>query len=246
MLMIEVRQFLRVRILEAYRRVQVFTLERPFSSLKGDPAIIIAILEGKRPERPEKMAGRIALESIWDLTQRCWHQEAHERPAMSAVRSRLEECLSIESSAVSPAERPPTPLPHDVAVVASSVRPPAPLAHEHTAPHQHQQAHRGGRALAPFKPMDWQTHFGGGGGGAQPAPRRMRAGSIEGITYPDEWVVPDAGTARSWLNPQTQGPPSPGSRLVTRSHSVPSDEETSERDDAGGCREKCTKCCIIC
>jgi len=85
MVMIEVRRgcsdVYRALIYCCFALTQVFTGGIPFI---GDPSVtaLLAIVQGKRPPRPEHPA---FTEELWALVQCCWDQEPHLRPGVPGV-----------------------------------------------------------------------------------------------------------------------------------------------------------------
>ena len=62
-----------------YTSTQVFTGVVPFNN-KPPVATMVAIMGGKRPQRPEHPA---FTDELWTLIQRCWDQDPHSRPEVS-------------------------------------------------------------------------------------------------------------------------------------------------------------------
>ena len=64
-----------------YTLTQVFTGAVPFGN--SLPAVaLVAIMDGRRPSRPTHSN---FTEGLWELVQRCWHQNHHLRPGVSEV-----------------------------------------------------------------------------------------------------------------------------------------------------------------
>jgi hypothetical protein len=61
----------------------------PFSKL-ADPAVVIKVNKGTRPERPTHTDLGLT-DSVWSLTEACWNQQRNERPPISTVLSLLKE-----------------------------------------------------------------------------------------------------------------------------------------------------------
>ena len=61
--------------------MKVFSGKVPFSEMT-DPAAISSIMGGKRPTRPNHCD---FTESLWALTQKCWDEEAQNRPEVREV-----------------------------------------------------------------------------------------------------------------------------------------------------------------
>lgn len=65
---------------------QVFTGAIPFHGSSSN-RIVVSILQGKRPERPEHPS---FTDELWSLVQRCWDDAPHSRPPTSEVLGTLE------------------------------------------------------------------------------------------------------------------------------------------------------------
>jgi len=80
--------------------IEVFTGRPPFSEFT---ALVIPslIMDGKCPVRPQEGQELGLTDSIWDMTNRCWHKDPARRPAMMEVVGLLRELfispLSIEA-----------------------------------------------------------------------------------------------------------------------------------------------------
>ena len=70
---------------------KVFTGEVPFSEIVV-PAAMKSIMDGERPMRPNHPD---LTESLWTLTQKCWADEARDRPKMWEVIKVLKELLAL-------------------------------------------------------------------------------------------------------------------------------------------------------
>ena len=67
-------------------RAQVLSGDVPFSDLKTNWMVLVAVLEGKRPPRP---AHPSCTHDFWTLIQRCWDQVPQLRPDISRVLQTL-------------------------------------------------------------------------------------------------------------------------------------------------------------
>ena len=65
----------------------------PFHRQQGDPVVAKKVLDGERPERPQRGEGRWFNDEIWDLLERCWKHEPSDRPSAQDVF----ECLDMAS-----------------------------------------------------------------------------------------------------------------------------------------------------
>ena len=67
------------------------TGERPYVHIKRNAEVVVRMLKGERPRRPE---GSIYTErglddSLWHLLQRCWRAEPAERPSIQEALDAL-------------------------------------------------------------------------------------------------------------------------------------------------------------
>ena len=65
--------------------MQVFTGDVPFSAGSSLMAVL-AIMEGKRPQRPTHPA---VTEDLWKFIQHCWRQDPQSRPDAAEVSQTL-------------------------------------------------------------------------------------------------------------------------------------------------------------
>ena len=81
---------------------EVLTGRPPFGAEKRrHPEIILRVLEGKRPRKPEK-AGDIGFGGgTWELVQKCWHQDREERPTVERISKHFQH-VERTSSTVPP------------------------------------------------------------------------------------------------------------------------------------------------
>jgi len=66
--------------------IEVFTGQVPFHKLI-ESAVILRIVKGKRPLRPEGSRGLGFSDDVWGMVERCWHQEPGQRPKISEVQA---------------------------------------------------------------------------------------------------------------------------------------------------------------
>ncbi|KAJ3843650.1 kinase-like domain-containing protein [Lentinula raphanica] len=64
--------------------VEILTQKPPFSGCKNDASVILSLMEHQRPLRPPNCS-----DSIWDITTRCWMQEAEYRPSIHEIEKNL-------------------------------------------------------------------------------------------------------------------------------------------------------------
>ena len=78
---------------------KAFTGRAPFSEFTT-PVIILKIMDGERPARPQEAQELGLTDSMWEMTVRCWHQDPAQRPMMTEVVGLLLKLLlflSIEA-----------------------------------------------------------------------------------------------------------------------------------------------------
>jgi len=66
--------------------VQVFSGAIPFGDGVSSVSAMLAIVQGKRPQRPTHST---FTEDLWMLIQRCWNGDPHSRPKVSEVALQL-------------------------------------------------------------------------------------------------------------------------------------------------------------
>ncbi|KAE9397481.1 kinase-like protein [Gymnopus androsaceus JB14] len=71
--------------------VEIITEKPPFSGqLLTDSAVIIQVLNGARPSRPESVW---CSEKLWDLVKKSWGQEPRDRPSAAFIHASLQSIL---------------------------------------------------------------------------------------------------------------------------------------------------------
>ncbi|KIK50356.1 hypothetical protein GYMLUDRAFT_461935 [Collybiopsis luxurians FD-317 M1] len=66
--------------------IEIITRKPPFQELKNDPSVLFALMERKRPSRPEDVW---CTDEIWNLVAQCWAQSMHDRPGADEIYSKL-------------------------------------------------------------------------------------------------------------------------------------------------------------
>ncbi|KAF7375734.1 Protein kinase domain-containing protein [Mycena sanguinolenta] len=64
---------------------ELLTGKAPFPELYSDVAVAMAVLEGRRPSRPQSCSGTPSLNGLWNLLQNCWRENPADRPTASHV-----------------------------------------------------------------------------------------------------------------------------------------------------------------
>ncbi|KAK7062516.1 Rho guanine nucleotide exchange factor [Paramarasmius palmivorus] len=67
---------------------EIYTGLRPFHDLLYDAAVLLQIMQGNRPSRPQDLPELD--DDVWALIQRCWAAEPTSRPDIEEIRSRLD------------------------------------------------------------------------------------------------------------------------------------------------------------
>ncbi|KAK0238895.1 hypothetical protein EDD85DRAFT_524098 [Armillaria nabsnona] len=82
--------------------LELYTGRAPFHDIFHDPAIVLKVTEGKRPERP---SGSEAMsDELWKLVESCWSHQFSDRPHIDSVvdvMSTLSHPLHILASPIS-------------------------------------------------------------------------------------------------------------------------------------------------
>jgi serine/threonine protein kinase len=68
---------------------EVLSGQRPFAPSSGTN-IVIKVLDGKRPQRPQGQEGRLFTDCIWRVLKLCWKPHPHDRVTAKAVLLGLE------------------------------------------------------------------------------------------------------------------------------------------------------------
>lgn len=61
----------------------------PFHEFANDFRIMSEVSAGKRPSRSLSCSGTIALDTLWELLQKCWDGQAEKRPTAVQVVEQL-------------------------------------------------------------------------------------------------------------------------------------------------------------
>ena len=78
---------------------EVLSGQRPFAPARG-PIVILKVLDGERPERPQGVEGKLFTDAIWRLLKLCWEPQPSDRPSAETV------LLCLEGG--SPSSEPPS------------------------------------------------------------------------------------------------------------------------------------------
>ena len=76
--------------------LQVLCGIHPFYEIEaGNSLVMSAIIDGKRPERPESAARLGFNDELWATVERCWKPNRHERPAVEEILSCLNDATAF-------------------------------------------------------------------------------------------------------------------------------------------------------
>ncbi|KAJ6589544.1 kinase-like domain-containing protein [Mycena capillaripes] len=69
--------------------IEIYTGEQPFWSIQQDMAVVIRVLDQKRPPRPSSSGPpdgtRAMSDGLWDIVEACWTHKPSDRPDMHKV-----------------------------------------------------------------------------------------------------------------------------------------------------------------
>ena len=61
----------------------------PFAGCR-DGTVVLKVLDGERPGRPQGAEGARFTDALWEMLERCWNPQPHDRPSVEAVLEFLE------------------------------------------------------------------------------------------------------------------------------------------------------------
>lgn len=95
-----------------FNSVQVLTGTIPFRNLRL-AELVVAVVEGKRPDKPDNALEIGFSDSLWDFVQVCWDRDRERRPKVAGVVERLCEAAVNWHDPMPPRARlePVTPAP---------------------------------------------------------------------------------------------------------------------------------------
>lgn len=66
--------------------LELLTGDMPFPEIPADGAVMLALLDGKRPQRPGRAAARRGLSSVlWQWMHQCWSAHPSQRPCLKQM-----------------------------------------------------------------------------------------------------------------------------------------------------------------
>ncbi|KAJ7249440.1 kinase-like domain-containing protein [Mycena rebaudengoi] len=68
---------------------EILTGRLPFYEFPNDLKIMLEVIAGKRPSRSLSCSGTIALDTLWELLQKCWDGQAEKRPTAAQIVEQL-------------------------------------------------------------------------------------------------------------------------------------------------------------
>jgi hypothetical protein len=70
----------------------MYTRSPPFKSLGNDMQILMAVSQGRRPERSNEPT--YLEDGYWTLITRCWEADPRDRPSIREAREQVGSCLN--------------------------------------------------------------------------------------------------------------------------------------------------------
>ena len=69
--------------------IKIFTCQVPFHEISRESIVMMKVMGGKRPSRPEKNSAPFIewglTNSMWRLMEQCWDRDPENRPTMSSI-----------------------------------------------------------------------------------------------------------------------------------------------------------------
>ena len=66
----------------SHARYQIFSGRHPFPELVREGSVMMAVVEGRRPERPDTA---LLTDDVWKLMTECWSGNATARPSIQEI-----------------------------------------------------------------------------------------------------------------------------------------------------------------
>jgi serine/threonine protein kinase len=76
--------------------IELFTENKPFHEFPNEPSVIVKVINGERPTRPDKSDILGLSDQVWELVQTCWCQDSGRRPGISSVLDRLQSIIASD------------------------------------------------------------------------------------------------------------------------------------------------------
>jgi len=76
---------------------EVLSGQVPFATC-GNLVVVLKVLNGERPRRPQGNQGKLFTDDIWDILRLCWNPQPHDRISAKAVLMGLEGNSSLSNS----------------------------------------------------------------------------------------------------------------------------------------------------
>ena len=70
--------------------VQIYTGKPPFTEIREEDTVTLAVMQGKQPERPNEMRREPWMNHIWQMLEECWTEDSYCRPHAQEIVQRLE------------------------------------------------------------------------------------------------------------------------------------------------------------
>lgn len=95
MVIVEVCQCVKIMTPSGSDRLyfQLVTGKMPFPE-STDPNVFVMVLKGERPPKPRHFDAPGVTSAVWEIAQKCWHEEPKERPEVNVVLRSLESLVN--------------------------------------------------------------------------------------------------------------------------------------------------------
>jgi len=101
--------------------MEIFTGNAPFEDFRNEPSVIVKVMQGGRPVRPERSHALGLSDQLWELVQMCWRQDRNQRPTISSVLDTLEAILDNDPQISMPPVESHSPYRYPIGDSSSSV-----------------------------------------------------------------------------------------------------------------------------
>lgn len=84
-------------MLEVLKTNQVLCGHVPYHNLSNNEVVILAIIEGDRPRKPDNVTHLGFTEELWDTVKQCWLEDWRARPGVEEILSSLNGAPPVPS-----------------------------------------------------------------------------------------------------------------------------------------------------
>ena len=88
---------------------QVLTGKLPFFP-RGEASVVVAVMSGERPPRPENSEEIGMTVVVWDLLTGCWKEDRTARPTIGQILAKFQRVINENTITGSPLQDPTLPL----------------------------------------------------------------------------------------------------------------------------------------